>query len=86
MNQSGTVALLLKKNVGDRVTLPPDDYDNRLLGHCIMHWDYGWEQAAACRRIQGLLKVSINNKFGVLLFDIISDNIKCRYVVTSLTQ
>jgi hypothetical protein len=47
--------------VGDRVTLPPDDYDNRLLGHCIMHWDYGWEQVAACRRIQGLLRVSVNN-------------------------
>jgi len=61
MNQSGTVALFLKKNVGDRVTLPPDDYDNRLLGHCIMHWDYGWEQVAACSRIQGLLKVSVNN-------------------------
>jgi biotin carboxylase len=61
MNQSGTVALFLKKKVGDRVALPPDDYDNRLLGHCIMHWDYGWEQVAACRRIQGLLKVSVNN-------------------------
>jgi biotin carboxylase len=61
MNQSGTVALFLKKNMGDRVLLPPDDYDNRLLGHCIMHWDYGWEQVAACRRIQGLLKVFVNN-------------------------
>ncbi|HJX35026.1 MAG TPA: ATP-grasp domain-containing protein [Desulfatiglandales bacterium] len=61
MNQPGTVALFLKKNVGDRVTLPPDDYDNRLLGHCIMHWDYGWDQVAACRCIQGLLKVSVKN-------------------------
>jgi len=61
MNQPGTVAMFLKKNVGDRVTLPPDDYDNRLLGHCIMHWDYGWNQVDACHRTQGLLKVSVNN-------------------------
>lgn len=66
MNQDGTVDLFLKKNVGNRVTLPPDDYDNRLLGHCIMHWDYGWDQVDACRRIQGLLKVSVkNNRTGV---------------------
>lgn len=32
------------------------------------------------------VRVSINNKFGVILFDIKTDNIKCRYIVTSLTQ
>ncbi|MGD9159844.1 MAG: ATP-grasp domain-containing protein [Desulfobacteraceae bacterium] len=28
--------LLLKKNRGDSVSLPPDDYDNRLLGYCVI--------------------------------------------------
>jgi len=61
MNQPGIVALFLKKNVGDRVTLPPDDYDNRLVGNCIVRWDYGCDPISTCRRFQGLLRISVNN-------------------------
>ncbi|MBN1930478.1 MAG: ATP-grasp domain-containing protein [Desulfobacterales bacterium] len=28
--------VVLKKGVGDKITLPPSDYDNRLLGHCLL--------------------------------------------------
>ena len=32
---SNVKALVLKKSPGDRVILPPKDYDNRFLGYCI---------------------------------------------------
>jgi biotin carboxylase len=62
INQPRVMALLLKKKVGDNVTLPPDDYDNRLLGYCILRWDYDWDPISACRYFQGLLKVSVHNE------------------------
>ena len=34
----------------------------------------------------GDVKVSVNNKFGVLLFDITQDDLKLRYILSSLTQ
>jgi hypothetical protein len=32
------------------------------------------------------VKVSVNNKFGVLIFDITQDDLKLRYILSSLTQ
>jgi biotin carboxylase len=61
MAQPQVKSVLLKKKVGDRVTLPPDDYDNRLVGNCIVRWDYDWDPISACRHFQGLLKISVNN-------------------------
>jgi hypothetical protein len=29
--------VVLKKQVGDHVSLPPSDYDNRLIGYCIVN-------------------------------------------------
>jgi biotin carboxylase len=54
-------SVLLKKKVGDRVTLPPDDYDNRLVGNCIVRWDYSWDPISTCRHFQRLLKISVDN-------------------------
>jgi biotin carboxylase len=54
-------SVLLKKKIGDRVTLPPDDYDNRLVGNCIVRWDYGWDPISTCRHFQELLKISVDN-------------------------
>jgi len=51
--------LFLKKKEGDRVILPPKDYDNRLLGYCIVAAEPGSNLIAECRRIEDLLVVSI---------------------------
>jgi len=55
-------SLFLKKKVGDRVALPPDDYDNRLLGFCILCRDPDWDPISTCRRFQRLLKVSVKEE------------------------
>ena len=61
MAQPEIKALFLKKKVGDRVALPPDDYDNRLLGYCILYRDADWDPISTCRHFQELLRVSIKN-------------------------
>jgi biotin carboxylase len=52
--------IVLKKNVGDAVRLPPQDYDNRLLGYCIISADTSPELDHVCQTFNRLLKVSIN--------------------------
>ena len=51
--------LFLKKNVGDRVTLPPDDFDNRLLGYCIVSPDPELGPISNYEAIRNLLEISI---------------------------
>jgi len=51
--------LFFKKNEGDRVILPPKDYDNRLLGYCIVAMEPGMDLIKECRRLEDLLTVSI---------------------------
>ena len=49
--------LLFKKKTGDRVILPPKDYDNRLLGYCILEVKPGLDLVAETRRLEELLEV-----------------------------
>jgi len=51
--------LFFKKQVGDRVILPPKDYDNRLLGYCIIEVTPGLDLVAETQRLQELLEVGI---------------------------
>lgn len=51
--------VVLKKNVGDKVKLPPHDYDNRLLGYCIVSMDPHWDMVSIHRTIQERLQVSV---------------------------
>ena len=53
-----TKFLLLKKNPGDSVSIPPDDYDNRLLGYCVISIDKGESSISVCREMQKKLKVT----------------------------
>ena len=52
--------LLFKKHAGDRVILPPKDYDNRLLGYCIIEAKPGLDLVAETQRLQQLLEVRID--------------------------
>ena len=51
--------VVLKKNVGDKVNLPPHDYDNRLLGYCIVSVDPHWDMVSIHRTIQQQLLLSV---------------------------
>jgi len=51
--------LFFKKQAGDRVILPPKDYDNRLLGYCIIEAKPGLDLVEETRRLQQLLEVRI---------------------------
>jgi len=51
--------LFFKKHAGDRVILPPKDYDNRLLGYCIIEVEPGLDLVAETRRLQQLLELRI---------------------------
>jgi biotin carboxylase len=51
--------LFFKKKEGDRIILPPKDYDNRLLGYCIVATELHTDLIAECRRLEELLVVSI---------------------------
>jgi len=51
--------LFFKKRIGDRVILPPKDYDNRLLGYCIIEVKPGLDLIAETRRLEELLEVRI---------------------------
>ena len=52
--------LFFKKHTGDRVILPPKDYDNRLLGYCIIEAKPGLDLVAESQRLQRLLEVRID--------------------------
>ncbi len=51
--------LFFKKQVGDRVILPPKDYDNRLLGYCLIKATPGLDLVAETRKLQQLLELRI---------------------------
>jgi biotin carboxylase len=52
-------AMVLKKNVGDRIVFPPADYDNRLLGYCIVSLDLNSDLFSVSQYLQSLFKISI---------------------------
>jgi hypothetical protein len=49
--------LFFKKQAGDRVILPPKDYDNRLLGYCIIEAKPGLDLVEETRRLQQMLEL-----------------------------
>jgi biotin carboxylase len=53
--------LFFKKSVGDRVVLPPKDYDNRLLGYCIVALEPQSDIPSECHRIEEHLTVTIRD-------------------------
>lgn len=53
--------LVLKKRVGDRISLPPDDYDNRFIGYCIVALESYKDLIPMACDLQALLDVSISN-------------------------
>jgi len=59
---SSVKALFLKKKMGDKITLPPDDYDNRLLGYCIVTREKDWNPRALYEDLRGRLKVSMGRE------------------------
>lgn len=50
--------VILKKGGGDRTTLPPDDYDNRLIGYCLISVEPGSDIISLSRQINDLIDVS----------------------------
>jgi hypothetical protein len=52
-----TRLLLMKKKRGDAVSLPPDDYDNRLLGYCVISRGTDDASLTMCREIQSKIKI-----------------------------
>lgn len=53
--------LFFKKNVGDRIVLPPKDYDNRLLGYCIVALERQPDILSECHKLEELLAVAIRD-------------------------
>ncbi len=51
--------LFFKKKAGDRVILPPKDYDNRLMGYCIIEAKPGLDLVVETRRLEQMLEVRI---------------------------
>jgi biotin carboxylase len=49
----------LKRGPGDRILVPPEDYDLRILGHAIFDPSPGQDIEAQCRQIAGALKVEM---------------------------
>ena len=54
-------AVFLKKEEGDRIILPPDDYDSRLLGYCIISSESGSNLLSIYHQLNKSLNVSIKN-------------------------
>lgn len=60
LSQPDFITFIPKKKKGDRLSLPPDDYDNRLIGYCVVSHENDWDPMETCHYYQGLLKVSIH--------------------------
>jgi predicted ATP-grasp superfamily ATP-dependent carboligase len=61
LSQPWVKALVLKKRTGDQITLPPHDYDNRLLGYCIVSTEPSSDLISIHRTLQRLLRVAIDD-------------------------
>jgi biotin carboxylase len=53
--------LFFKKNVGDRIALPPKDYDNMLLGYCIVAMEPQCDIPSECHKLEEHLTVTIQD-------------------------
>lgn len=54
-------AVFLKKKVGDKTVFPPGDYDNRLLGYCVISPESDSNLISIYHQLNKSLGVSINN-------------------------
>jgi len=62
MEKQGWVRkIFLKKRVGDRIGLPPRDYENRLLGYCIVSLDEPGDLIDMHQALLNLMKISVAN-------------------------
>ena len=62
MEKQGWVRkIFLKKRAGDRIGLPPHDYDNRLLGYCIVSLEQPGDLIHMHQALLDLMKISITN-------------------------
>lgn len=52
-------SLTLRKNIGDKLALPPNDYDNRIIGYCIICLDQQSDLISTYYQINELLQVKI---------------------------
>ena len=52
--------IFFKKQAGDRVILPPKDYDSRLLGYCIIEAKSGLDLIEETRRLQQMITLRMN--------------------------
>ncbi|SPD72964.1 putative Argininosuccinate lyase ArgH [uncultured Desulfobacterium sp.] len=50
-------SLTLRKNIGDKLSLPPDDYDNRIIGYCIIFLDQHTDITSTYYQINELIQV-----------------------------
>lgn len=58
INDHRTRLLLMKKKKGDSVSLPPDDYDNRQFGYCVVSLEGNESPLEICREFQNKINVS----------------------------
>jgi biotin carboxylase len=56
-------SLFLKKKAGDRIVLPPKDYDNRLLGYCVVALEPQCDIPSECRKLEERLTVTISDAY-----------------------
>ncbi len=54
----------LTARAGDRITMPPDDYESRRLGHLIFEPRTG-DLAAECRELAGMLQLRFNTQYSI---------------------
>ena len=54
----------LTAQVGDRIMMPPDDYESRRLGHLIFEPRTG-DLAAECRELAGMLQLRFNTQYSI---------------------
>ena len=60
-NRSWVKGIHLKKKVGDRITLPPQDYDNRLLGYFIVSLKPRQDPIELLKDLQNHMFIAIEN-------------------------
>lgn len=59
LSESHVMALHLKKKKGERLLLPPGDYDNRLVAHCVIRVERELDFHSESERLMHLLDLSI---------------------------
>jgi biotin carboxylase len=58
-NDPRVLEIFLKRNAGDTVQMPPEDYDSRILGHVVMKPDPQTDPEKQCREMQAQIVVEM---------------------------